>query len=263
MRRLYIFGILVTLLSVMFMVQAEEAWLVIGASDTSVLQIAKKAKKLAAFSDSGFVVQMSDCNQDRNMFAWTADVKASQSEAKSVLESLRNTVKDAYLKQCDVIPNSLLAHRISAVDPSIADIPASAVNWSEEDGVSKIHPMRHGPDILVIRYFEDSPEDPLEGRREGVRLIASSNMQSSLEANCIDADGFVENAGKIAFVCAREQAGIHLLHSVVVFDSKAEKLIEIEYCRNPSWIGAHVIECDSETVGPDGELTLHSRKVTL
>jgi hypothetical protein len=247
----------------MFMVRAEEVWLVIGASDTSTLQIAKKAKKLADLSDNGFVVQMSDCNQDSNIFAWTADVKASQSEARPILDSLRKTVKDAYLKRCDVIPHSLLAHRISAVDPSIADIPAGAVNWSDEDGVSEIHPMQHGADVLIIRYFEDNLEDPLEGRREGVSLIDSSSRQYSLEANCVNAGGFVEKEGNIAFVCAREQAGIHLLHSVVAYNSKAEKMIEIEYCRNPSWSGAHEIECDRETVGPEGELTLHPHKVTL
>jgi hypothetical protein len=39
------------------------------------------------------------------------------------------------------------------------------------------------------------------------------------------------------------------LHRVVVFDLHGKKLIEIEHCWNPLWVGNSKFQCDSETLG--------------
>ncbi|MEJ2618686.1 MAG: hypothetical protein P8163_00205 [Candidatus Thiodiazotropha sp.] len=263
MYRLFVVGVVIALMSVILIVIADEVWLVVGASDKSAMQIAKKENKLSTLVDNSLVVQMIDCSQSNRMFAWLAAVSTSRSNAESVLDKVRKSVKDAYLMQCQVKANSLLAHRITAVDSSIADVPANVVNWSDEDCVSEIRSLPQGADILIIRYFENDPEDPLEGRREAVKLIDRSGEQYTLEKYCIDPEGFVQNKEQIAFVCAREQAGTHLLHSVVVFDSQGKKIKEIEYCRSPSWLGMDKLECNGETVGPDGDLVLHPRQVEI
>jgi hypothetical protein len=166
----------------------------------------RKLKKLTVYSDTGLAVKMSDCGQSHDMFAWTAKVATSLSQAKSVLAQLRKTIKDAYLKPCHMRSDSLLDHHLSVVGSSITDVPEDAVNWSDEDGVSGIHAIGQELDILITRYFIDDPDDPLEGRREEVMLIDPSGEQYkyTLEPYCVNPGGFVENAGQSAFVRATE-----------------------------------------------------------
>jgi hypothetical protein len=244
-------------------VHAEQVWLVVGASDDSPAGIAEKAKALAPLSDKGLVVQMSDCGQKKNIFAWTAIVSTSSSEAKVALANLHKSVKDAYLKRCVVVPHSLLDFRFTAVDPSIADVPHDAVNWEDEHRISTIKPLPEGGAIVIVRNYVDEKEDPLEGRREQVVLISKSVKKQVLEANCFNPSGIVEKDGKVAFSCEREQAGEHILHSVVSYNIDGEKLADIEYCRAPRWVDAQTLECDNEVVGPDGALKLQPRKVEV
>jgi hypothetical protein len=244
-------------------VHAEQVWLVIGASDVSPAGIAEKAKSLAPLSENGLVVQMSDCGQKRDIFAWTAVVSTSSSEAKAALADLQKTVKDAYLKRCVVVPHSLLDFRITAVDPSIADVPHDAVNWEDEHRISTVKPLPEGGAIVIVRHYIDDSEDPLEGRRERLVLINSAGKNMPLEDTCFNPSGITEKNGNVAFSCEREQAGEHILHSVISYHIDGKKLADIEYCRTPRWLDIHTMECDNEVVGPDGALKLQPRKVEV
>ena len=116
--------------------QAERLWLVIGASAPSAEGIAHKAQALGLRTPNSLVVQTADCGDKKNLYAWVADIAPSVESAQSGLSRLRETVKDAYVKRCDVKPRTLLALRFTAIDPSIADVPETAVNWQDEDRVS-------------------------------------------------------------------------------------------------------------------------------
>ena len=124
------------LLGVVAPVQAERVWLLVGASDVSAGALAKKARPLAAKLPASLMVQSRDCGDGKNVFAWVAELAESAETAQAALGRLRLMVPDAYVKRCDTRPGSLLALRINVIDPSIADIPADAVNWSETDRVS-------------------------------------------------------------------------------------------------------------------------------
>jgi uncharacterized membrane protein affecting hemolysin expression len=89
MHRLFVVGVVIALMSVILVVRAEEVWLVVGASDKSAMQIAKKANKLATLVNNSLVVQMRDCSQHNRMFAWVAAVSTSRSTAESVLNKVR------------------------------------------------------------------------------------------------------------------------------------------------------------------------------
>ena len=242
---------------------AEQVWLVVGASDSSPAGIAEKAKALAPLSDQGLLVQMGDCGQKKDIFAWTAVVSTSSSEAKAALINLRKSVKDAYLKRCAIVPHSLLDFRFTAIDPSIADVPHDAVNWENEHRISTITPLPEGGAIVVVRHYVDDKEDPLEGRRERVVLISPAGKKHPLENNCFNPSDFAEKDGKVAFSCEREQAGEHILHSVVSYHINGEKLTDIEYCRAPRWVDMQTVECDNEVVWPDGTLKLQPRQVKV
>lgn len=242
---------------------AERLWLVIGASDSSAERIAQKAKLLAPGAPRSLIVQTSDCGDKKNMFAWVAEIAITAEDAQAALSRLRKTVKDAYVKRCDVIPGTLLALRVTAVDPSIADVPGEAVNWQDEDRVSSVYPLPDGRFIIIARYFTGEVDDPLEGRRERVILVESQERRVVLENNCPSPGPVVSQHGRVAFHCAREQAGDHLLHNTLVFDSAGKKIMEVERCRNPRWQSESVIVCDEESVGPDGQLKLRAKRVIL
>lgn len=253
----------VLILGAVLPAKAERLWLVVGASDSSPAGIARKGKALALLSTNGFVVQTSDCGDKKNVFAWAAEAASSAEAAQSGLSRLREKIKDAYVKRCDVKPRTLLAFRVSAVDASISDVPQDAVNWQDEDRVSSIRYLADGRAIAIVRHFVNEKEDPLEGRRERVVVIDTTGKRLTLEENCISPGTVAVQQGRIAFDCAREQAGDHLLHNVVAFGVTGVRLVEIKHCRKPRWTGERTFVCDAETVGPDGRLKLQPKRIQL
>lgn len=236
-------------------VHAEPLWLVIGASDATPAGIAHKAKGLA--NGEGLIIQTSDCGDSKNVFAWAAKIEAREAAAEKELNEIKNLPDDAYVKKCEVKPGSLLAYRVPAVDASIAEVPANAVNWSDEDRVSSVKPLPDGRAIIIARYYEPDKEDPLEGRRVRVSLADRSGKIRQLEKNCIQAAGFKSRGGNVAFQCAREEAGNYLLHSVLVFDNEGRKRKELSHCRNPYFSGSY-LWCQAESVKADGTLQLRA-----
>ncbi|MEQ6341811.1 MAG: hypothetical protein M3A44_09210 [Gammaproteobacteria bacterium] len=253
MRRALLAAVLI--FGVVLPAQAERLWLVIGASDGSPAGIAQKSKVLTPLSAKGFVVQTNDCGDKRNIFAWVAEAASSAEAAQSGLSRLREKIKDAYVKRCDVKPRTLLAFRVSAVDASISDVPQGAVNWQDEDRISSIQPLSDGRAIVIVRHYVDE-DDPFEGRRARVVVVDTAGKRLTLEEDCGFPGPVALQQGKIAFDCVREIAADLSLHSVVVFRTTGEKLAEIKHCRKPRWSRERTIACDAETVGPDGRLKL-------
>lgn len=253
---------------------AERLWLLIGASDASAAAMAKKAKPLAAKAPASLVMQTNDCGESKNVFAWVAELAGSAEAAQAALPRARQLAPDAYIKRCEARAGSLLALRINAIDPSIAEVPANAVNWREQDRVSVVKPLtgdtaRAGPprNLLVTRYFADTPNDPLEGRRERVSLVEPTGQRIVLQEHCLDVARIALQRGAITLQCTREQAADELLHSVLVFDAAGKKVAEVERCRNPQWPthtqGGPAITCEGESVDATGRLTLARKLVGL
>ena len=244
-------------------VSAAPLWLVVGASDASPFAIAKKAKSLSVAFPSGMVVQSSDCGQLPVVFAWVSESASAAEAAQSALAKMRETVKDAYIKKCEVKPRSLLAYGITAVDASIADIPTDAVNWDPTDAISSVLPMPDGRALAIVRYFDKKqPHDPIEGRRERVvLLLPPKGEQLTLEENCPSVGAVSMRQGKLVFQCAREQAGNHLLHEVLAFSVAGKMLAQVPRCRLPRWTGRSELACSEEEVGADGGLRLRTKHV--
>ncbi|UFS70689.1 hypothetical protein LPW11_00520 [Geomonas sp. RF6] len=250
-------GVLLVLLLLGYAVSAhaERVWLVVQGSDSTPVGIARKARALGG---KGVVVQTSDCGDPRGIYAIAASVETTPQAAQTALRKTREIVPDAYLKICEVKRASLLAFRVPAVDPSIADVPPGAVNWEDRDRVSTAKALPGGRALIIRRSYEDAADDPLEGRRERV-LLGESQKLTPLENNCIDAANATTLGSYIAFQCAREEAGRHLLHDVVVFSGAGVKVKEIRHCRNPRLLNGGRLSCERESVSSSGDLQL-SRK---
>jgi hypothetical protein len=244
----------------------ERLWLVVAASDPKPAGIAQKGKSLSGVlkgAAKGLAFQTSDCGDKKNVFGWAVGTSRSAENAQEQLAELRATVKDAYVKRCDVRPQTLLSLRFPVVDPSIADIPDSAVNWEDEDRISTALPLPGGRTLVVARYFANIVNDPLEGRRERVVLVEGSDRMKVLEEDCPSAGGVVVQGQSLAFACAREQAGEQLLHSVLIFGVDGKKVAEVPRCRKPHWVGPQRVSCGAESVGADGRLQVRAKLVDL
>lgn len=244
-------------------VYAERLWLVVAASSSSPAEIAKSAKQHAARAEDGLVVQVSDCGDTKKVFAWVTHIAMSGEDAQLALSRARATVSDAYVKRCETRPGTLLSLRMTAVDPSIADVPEDAVNWSDTDRVSIARSLPDGRTIVIARYYAKTEDDPLGGRRERVILVESGTKRLVLTDNCISPGPFATSKGLIAFSCAREQAADHLLHAVLVFDETGRKVKEVERCRNPKWGRDASLTCEAESVDANGRLKLTTQQVSL
>jgi hypothetical protein len=241
--------------------EPDRVWLVVVASNTSAEAIARKAKQVASALPPHLVVQTRDCGARDNVFALAA-VAGSVDAARGLLPQLQHVAADAYVKRCDVVPRSLLALRTSAVDPSIYDVPEDAVNWDAEARISASVPLADGRALIVQRYFVSDPEDPLEGRRERV-LLPQAPAPKVLQNDCPSAEAFTTRAGRIAFQCAREQAGDALLHDVVLFAADGAALATISHCRAPRFASADSVTCDAESVDAEGRLALREKRTEL
>jgi hypothetical protein len=237
-------------------------WLVVAGSDASPAGIARKAKALSTSLPRLLVVRTLDCGGQKEGFALVTAVRDSVASAQKELPAVRGTVADAYVKRCDVVPRSLLDWRVSAVDASIAEVPEDAVNWEDADRVSSVVPLGEGRAAIVVRYFVNAPEDPLEGRRQRV-LLARRAGQTTLADDCAGAAGFTAKAGYVAFQCEREQAGDAILHSVFVFSDDGRRLAEVPHCRAPRWSGEDTLVCENESVDADGQLKLETKRTRL
>ncbi len=134
MRLLILFGLLVFHEAT---AHAERVWLVIGTSSPTPAGIARAAKPLAAKSSDGLIFRTADCGERRTMFGWAYRIAPSAEAAKGALAGAREVAKNPYVKPCDIVPRSLLALRVPAVDASIADVPTNvADDWEDADRVS-------------------------------------------------------------------------------------------------------------------------------
>ena len=241
-----------------------EQFLVIGASDGSAQGIARRAQELArATGKPGLVVQVADCGEARQVFAWSAVVTASAEQAQQALAALQRFAPDAYVKRCKVRAGSLLALRVPAVDPSIARVPASVVNWSEADRISGVAQVGSAGRVVLVRRYDAAPEDPLEGRRTRVLLAAGTGELVTLAEDCPGASQFVHGGGWLAFACDSEQAADNILHTVRAYDAGGAPAGTMPRCRAPAISTAGVLACQGEEVDAAGKLRLTPRSLPL
>lgn len=250
---LLVMGMVMLMLLLPISVHAEEIWLVVGASDPTPTGIAQKWKALGI--SSGIVVKSTDCGDSKNLFAWVPKLETSIERARSSLRAVKRSVPDAYIKRCRVRPRSLLAFGETAVEISIADIPATVVNWEDADRITTVQPLKNSWHIVISRYYDGGMEDPLEGRRERVVLVGEGGERHSL-VQCVEPERFATGEGMFAFQCTVAQAGDEVLHNVIVYTMEGQKTKEVMHCRNPAFKGKRTITCESEVVGADGVLKL-------
>jgi hypothetical protein len=241
----------------------QQVWLVVAASDPSPAGIARKAKVLSQGRTGSVVFATRDCGEKRNVFGWAVEIAGSSEAAQAALSRVRPAFKDAYLKRCVVRPGSLLALGLPAVDPSVADVPEDAVNWTDEDRISSTTRLADGRVLVLMRYFVNDPNDEIEGKREKVLLVTPDDKTLTLIDPCLNASSASVRAQRLALTCAREQAAEYELHSTFVFGADGKQILEVPHCTKPKWVGDQVLSCSDQSVNADGELKLRSKRVTL
>jgi hypothetical protein len=242
----------------------EPLWLVVGAADPAPAGIARKAKLLAGVAPGGgLIVRLSDCVGERKpVFLWATTVATSAKEAQAAVADVRDRIKKAVVKRCAAQPGSLLALRVPAVDGSMADAPKPSPTWPVADRSASVWRLAGGRAVVIAHYYVHQAEDPLHGRRERVRLLASKEQKKTLTDDCPSATGLVlgRDATQLAFQCSREVAGGDRFHTTLAFDAEGNRLAQVDHCRRPRFVD-DVLICDEETVDRDGVMNLHPKGV--
>jgi hypothetical protein len=248
-----------------------ERYLVIGAIDPTPAGIVRQAQPLAAAAlaageGPGLIVANGDCVPPRTGYAWTAVVADSREVAAAALERLEPRIAAARIERCVPRPHSLLALGIPAVDASIADVPADAVNWTDADRVSTILPIRGDAGGVVLalqrRYVAD-PEDPREGRRTRVLRVPPGQAPRTLLDDCGGPAWAAASRAWLALACESEQAADQPLHTVHVFSADGTPVATVARCRDPRLTGNATLQCRAESVDAEGRLHLAPRTVRL
>lgn len=239
-------------------------WLVVGASEATLGAIVKRARALAETgAGQGLVLSTADCGDPRPVYAWAAEVANGFEPARAALVRLRQRVPDAFIKRCNLRPDSLLALGLPAVHPSIADVPADAVNWNDADRISAVRVLSPAISLVLQRYRAALPDDPLEGRRTRLLLVRSGAAPLLLVEDCAGLASAVAGQGWLALACDSEQAADHVLHTVHAFSDSGERVAEVARCRAPQLVADDLLLCQSESVDATGKLKLTPRSNKL
>jgi len=245
---------------------AIERYLVVGASDSSPQKIVVRATDLEKRTRvKGMIFQVADCGERRALFGWASKLVETTEQAQKELASLKAAVPDSFIKKCHVKPGSVLSFGLPAVDPSIGQVPVSAVNWSDADRVSTVIRLGNAGTLALVRYFRDDPNSPLEGRHSRVQFAKDGGELKTLAEDCTGVATAVHTAKLIAFACESEQAADNILHTVRVFSVSGSDVGSFPRCRKPTLVEPDLMRCDAEEVLPDGSLKLKSKsnKITL
>ena len=244
--------------------RAQKAWLVVGASSSSPDGIARAAKPLAARWPGGLIFRTRDCGERRDVFGWAYAVTDTPDHADAALAQARKIAAGAYVKACDVVPRSLLALRVPAIDASIANVPASVgEDWSDKDRVSEAVALPDGRTLVIKRVFKpDLLEDPDQGKDQGVWLAQGEGKLKALVELCSPAEAFTAREGKLAFQCGDSIAADQLMHKVLVFDGERQ-VSAVSSCRKPRWTGPAALVCSAESIDADGKLALKPKKISI
>ncbi len=240
-------------------------WLVIAGSHTSVKPATETKQKLQSSWPEAAIVASDDCDGlRRGLFLAVAAKLPRREEAQEVLSKVKVAVPDAYVRECRPKPASRIQFGVPVVEPSIESVPTNAVNWTDEERISRVATLPGAGHLWIRRRFEPVPEDPREGRRTAVLFFAETPETAvSLDEDCTDPQ-FSQKGGRVALSCARETAADNLLHETKVYDIHSGKeLLTVRRCRQPELRSAVELSCKAEEIGADGQLRLRVKTVAI
>jgi hypothetical protein len=241
-------------------------WLVVAGTSKTIAPVVKAKKTLGSLKNDSSIITTSDCvNAKENLFLLTISMNKSKILAQAVLLNLRKYIKDAYLFECLVKPDSRLALGVPFIDPTIETMPDNIVNWSDDDKVAELKKIRNNEYLILKKIYNKNDQSVYEGRT--VQLYVFNRIAKTyrlLTENCLDFGGFDVKNNLLAFHCAYMQSDIHIIHEVQAYQLNSFKKIGAKtYCRNPIILKNYQLSCQQESVNPQGELTLKKSLFTL
>jgi hypothetical protein len=248
---------------------SQTVWFSILSTETEIATAVEKKNSLSLTGGSLELVNCEDCKNLRpGLILLTTGIKKDKSEANAdIMKWRQRGIKDAYLRSCDVLPNSRLALGIPLLDPSIYGRPEDVVNWQYENAVSRVKPLDNSWIAIIQPKYESTPDDILEGLRINIGLLNPNEKKIalSLSKNCIDPvfSADADNKAMVAVSCVNETAADHLLHKTLVYHVPSQKKVfEKDRCKNPRLSGNAII-CDMESLDKHGDLHLETKTFEL
>ena len=243
-----------------------EVWLAIVATETSAAAIAAKRKQLLNLYPSAKIIHSNDCSDLKpGLFLLVSHISGTSRIPEGILTEIRADVEDAYSRPCSVVTPSLLSLGIPVVHASIDRVPVDAVNWSDEDRVSRLLKIDDAEYLLIERAYDSHDESPLEGMKQSIYYFRGYPKQRILiERNCWDMSQPDSLGNRFSLHCANEMAANQWLHTSIVFDTEAQSIVWREsYCRNPRLTSENQLSCEKESIDAQGRLSLSHREILM
>lgn len=236
-----------------------DQWIVL-ATESSPLAAARRKSDVArqpTIQSAGATLQVMASSDCANLRPGLMLVVA-RAEALSLAQA-RSVVLDAYARPCLSQGPSLSHWGIDAVDPSLAQMRAEPINWSPNDALTRIvGTLDGGPTVLLRPYYADERDDPREGLRTAVDLLAANQSTAQrLLADCsfptLSIDGRL-----LAVACATEQVADQLVYETQVLELAAKPLTltVVPRCATPKLTAStRSLSCLKQSIGPTGQIT--------
>jgi hypothetical protein len=137
------------------------------------------------------------------------------------------------------------------------------VNWDTRDKLSEIHATQYG-NVWIRRYFDNSKEDPREGRRESVYIFGpNATTPKQLASDCMR-PAFAVQGKLMALSCVREAVGQDLLHETKLIDLDSGRVVKtVERCRKPEFPTPNEFSCEVESVDKSGRVNGVSKRFPI
>jgi hypothetical protein len=243
----------------------DRVWLPVVATEKTVAAAVAAADRLGRDMPLS-IVSSDDCSNLRPaLFLVVPALPTDRAAAEAQLAQWRDRggVPDAYLRACEVAPDSRLAIGLPLLDPSIRQRPPETASWTVDDAVSRVLPLGNGWLALIVPHYKPEPDDAREGLRTAVRVAGPPGLERRiLQPDCVGPE-IAASGLLVALACAVEVAGENLLHVTRVYRLPGgEQVMVQDSCRDPELSGTRLI-CQGERVDADGRLHLERREADL
>ena len=241
-------------------------WLAIGGSDRTVSAALRTQAGLRGEWPQVTIVASDDCEgMTAGLFLTVVAEAEDRGAASEAVKRVTTAVPGAYLKQCRPKPGSRAGLGLPVIDSSIEKVPDTVVNWTEGHRVSRVVALPEKGFLWIRKYYADEArEDPREGRREALALVAGRGAAPVVLSEDCASRSYGQRSGWIVAACERAVAGDHTLHETTVFDGATGHVVfKVGECRTPALVSNTELSCEAESVNGVGRLILKRKRVAF
>ncbi|MDH5178283.1 MAG: hypothetical protein OEY07_01270, partial [Gammaproteobacteria bacterium] len=232
--KLFLSALVILLAAGVLKINAEGSGSMPAKVDLVIISTKMTAKEILAekkllknqFSDAR-IISSNDCtNLKPSLIFLVAGIYNTSEAAEKGLSTVRQSIKDAYHRPCNIKYEGLLYFDIPIIHPSIEKVPDDAVNWDDSDMMTELFSFSGLGHFISERNYVSNDTEMTEGRRQTIYFFdRSNNKKTQLQEHCWNFSDVKHNSRFFTFHCATEMAANNFIHSSFVYDREKLSLV--------------------------------------